>query len=392
LNKVTFIAGLEGESGAARDGAPAYGFAPPEFAAPAVRFADGVTNFTLATPAGARTFRLEGDFRYDQFTPPPDRLPAQPKDDPLCFTEGTLILTDAGEVPVERLAPGARAILHDGGDAKIVFVGQRRVDLSRHPRPEAARPVRIPAGALEDDVPSRELVLSPDHALYLAGALVPVKHLIDGLGVRQDRATGWVRYYHVELEAHGILIAEGTPAASYLDDGNRSMFENGHTAPPARREARPCAPLVTGGAELAAIRTRLFARALMRGYSVAEQALIGLKIGEALIPPDEQAGGRITFRLAQGVTRAVLVSPVFSPAEFDPTSTDRRRLGVALTELIVDGRFMDVERVFNPLDLHRKGLAESAHWTRGPARLTVPAGTREISFKVIGWPKVWRGQ
>lgn len=392
MNKVTFIAAAEGESSAGQDRAPAFGFAPAEFTGPAVRFADGMTSFTVAAAGGARTFRLEGDYRSDQFTPPADRLPAHAKDDPLCFAEGTLILTDAGEIPVERLAPGGRAILQDGGDAKIVFVGQRRIDLSRHPRPEAARPVRIPAGALEDDVPSRELVLSPDHSLYLAGALVPVKHLIDGLSVRQDRASGWVRYYHVELEAHGILIAEGTPTASYLDEGNRSAFENGDAAPPARRGAVPCAPLVTGGPELAAIRTRLFARALMRGYSVAEQALIGLKIGEAVIPPEAQEAGRVTFRLPQGVNRAVLVSPVFAPAEFDPTSTDRRRLGVALTELIVDGRFMDVERVFNPMDLHRKGLRESAHWTRGPARLTVPAGTREVSFKVIGWPKVWRGK
>ncbi len=377
LNKVTFIAGPEEESNTAREGGPAYAFAPAEFAAPAVRFADGMTSFTVAASGGARTFRLEGDFRSDGFSPLPDRLPAHAKVDPLCF--------------VERLVPGGRAILQDGGDAKIVFIGQRRIDLSRHPRPETARPVRIPAGALEDDVPSRDLLLSPDHALYLAGALVPVKYLIDGLTVRQERASGWVRYYHVELEAHGILIAEGTPAASYLDDGNRSMFENGDAAPPARRGMLPCAPLVAGGPELAAIRTRLFARALMRGYSVGEETLIGLKIGEAVLPPDAQEGGRVTFRLPQGVNRGVLVSPVFSPAEFDPTSTDRRRLGVALTELIVDGRFMDVERVFNPLDLHRKGLRESAHWTRGPARLTVPAGTREISFKVIGWPKVWRG-
>ncbi len=36
-----------------------------------------------------------------------------------------------------------------------------------------------------------------------------------------------VAYYHIELENHGVLLAEGLPAESYLDTGNRSSFVNG---------------------------------------------------------------------------------------------------------------------------------------------------------------------
>jgi hypothetical protein len=402
VNKVPFTR-QAGDTGARLDMAALsdvarLAYPKPSFDDPAIRFAGGATTFTLATEAGKESFVLDGDFRGDQFKPPPER-PAtiNQKDDQPCFAEGTHILTPDGETPVEQLRPGGRVILHDGSESEVVFVGHRQLDLSRHPRPELARPVRIPAGALEDDVPSRDLLLSPDHALFLNGALVPVKYLIDGLGVRQDRAINWVRYYHVELAEHGVLVAEGAPAESFPYPGHRAFFENADMLPAsypdiaqANRADASCAVLVTGGNELATIRTRLYARALMRGFSVTERQLICLKIGETLVPPAEFAGQRVTFRLPQGVRNVVLLSPVFIPAEFDPSSADRRALGIQLTELIVDGKFLDVERVFNPSDLHKRGLRDAAHWTRGATRLTLPPGSAELSFKVTGWPKVWR--
>ena len=35
-----------------------------------------------------------------------------------------------------------------------------------------------------------------------------------------------MKYFHVELDSHDVLIAEGAPAESYRDCGNRRNFEN----------------------------------------------------------------------------------------------------------------------------------------------------------------------
>jgi hypothetical protein len=84
----------------------------------------------------------------------------------------------------------------------------------------------ITLGAFGPDLPRRDLFLSPDHAVYLRGVLVPIRLLINGRTIAQvpvDKVT----WYHVELSRHDVLLAEGLPAESYLDTGNRGMFENG---------------------------------------------------------------------------------------------------------------------------------------------------------------------
>ena len=97
-----------------------------------------------------------------------------------CFATGTRILTTEGEVTVEDLRPGARAVLARGGSAPIIWIGHRDVDFTRVKDPAAAWPVRVKAGAFGPGAPIRDLYLSPDHAVFVEGMLVPVKHLLDG--------------------------------------------------------------------------------------------------------------------------------------------------------------------------------------------------------------------
>jgi hypothetical protein len=108
--------------------------------------------------------------------------------------------------------------------------------------------------------------LSPDHAVYVDGVLIPVKRLVNGGSIAQvERAS--VVYHHIELERHDIVLADGLPAESYLDTGDRSDFgtEAGvirlhptfETAPAWLWEAEGAAPLVQSGPVLERAKGRL---------------------------------------------------------------------------------------------------------------------------------------
>src|ERR1019366_2214440 len=133
---------------------------------------------------------------------------------PICFAAGTRIATPNGEVAVERLAVGDRVLTHFAGERRVVWIGHPTVDCRRQADPTAMFPVRIAAGAFGDGLPRRDLNLSPGHALFIDGVLIPVKYLIDNATITQVR-TDTVTYYHIELDEHDLVFAEGLAAESY---------------------------------------------------------------------------------------------------------------------------------------------------------------------------------
>lgn len=136
-----------------------------------------------------------------------------------CFAMGMRIGTQRGQVVVEELLEGDRALVVGTGRSNqpagqpIVWIGHRTVDGSRHPSPRTVWPVRVGAGAFGAFVPRRDLWLSPDHAVFFDGVLIPVKYLINGSTVVQV-AVDATTHYHVELSQHDVLLAEGLPAES----------------------------------------------------------------------------------------------------------------------------------------------------------------------------------
>jgi hypothetical protein len=190
-----------------------------------------------------------------------------------CFAVGTRILTARGSVAVESLQLGNMVMT----DARagwtrpqaVVWIGHRTIDCRRHPRPRSVWPVRVSAHAFGQGMPARDLRLSPDHAVFVAEVLIPVKHLINGKTIVQI-PVDTVSYCHISLPAHDVLLAEGLAAESYLDTGDRSKFLNGggpialHPDFSARTwEAMGCAPLIVTGPVLASVHARLMQRATM---------------------------------------------------------------------------------------------------------------------------------
>jgi hypothetical protein len=86
--------------------------------------------------------------------------------------------------------------------------------------------VRVAPDAFGPGLPTRPLFLSPDHAIFAQDVLIPVKYLINGSSIAQV-SVDHVTYLHIELERHAVILAEGLPAESYLDTGDRPSFAGG---------------------------------------------------------------------------------------------------------------------------------------------------------------------
>ena len=146
-----------------------------------------------------------------------------------CFLRGTLIRTERGEVPVQDLAVGDRVVTSSGQIRPIVWIGSGRVLVSPGRRC-AATPIIVRKGALADDVPHQDLSITKGHSLFIDGVLIPAEFLINHRSILWDDDQRMVVFYHIELETHDVLIANGAAAESYRDDGNRWLFRNANGA------------------------------------------------------------------------------------------------------------------------------------------------------------------
>ena len=293
-----------------------------------------------------------------------------------CFAAGTRIETSGGPVAIENLREGDRVVSAFGGTAPVRWVGYRRINCRRHPRRRDVWPVRVAAGAIAPGTPAHDLILSPDHAVYLDGVLIPVRYLLNGASIAQEECDT-VTYWHVELPAHDVILAEGLPAESYLDTGNRAAFANGGAvamlhADFALRvwEAEACAPLVTRGLVLVAAQARLLARAQTLGHRLTDDPDLRLIVdGRELAPM--RTGSRFRYILPPSARHARLLSRSFVPADVFPGSGDHRPLGVAITDLqggVAGDGWHTAEA----------GL----RWTNGDAVLVL-SGAHELAFTLV---------
>jgi hypothetical protein len=314
-----------------------------------------------------------------------------------CFAAGTRILTPDGPVPVEALREGDPVINHRGEAKPSIWHGARRIDCRRHARPEAVWPVVVEAGAFGPGLPARDLYLSPDHALYVERALIPVKHLINGVSVRQVAAKS-VTYHHIELAAHDVIWAESLPAETYLECGNRQQFGQGKSialqpdfTPLHWDAARACAPLVATGEPLARARAALHASLLARGCRPEVPGIVTVTADGRKLGPAGRVGNRYRFTLPDGARRLTIGSNAAVAADTDPRSEDRRRLGIALARITMNGTAMAPDDLrlgagFHPAEARGKGWFR---WTDGAAQLDVE-GAGTLGFTVTGQQPVWR--
>jgi hypothetical protein len=175
------------------------------------------------------------------------------------------LLTSAGELPIEHLKIGDAVVTLDGETRNVRWIARVAFDRERGtPWSTEVQPVRLSKDALASGSPSRDLYLSPWHMLYLNGVLVPVSNLINGRTILRARtATDRLEYFHVELDKHEVLLADGAPCESLLASAeSRRQFDNydeyvaryGHVAAP---PMAPCAPIAFFNGGRSELRSRL---------------------------------------------------------------------------------------------------------------------------------------
>jgi hypothetical protein len=191
-----------------------------------------------------------------------------------CYRRGTLILTETGQVPVEDLAIGDRVTTSSGEARPVKWIGHRsysgRFVLAR----KDILPICIKAGALDENVPRRDLWISPHHAMYLDGVLIESQDLVNGVSIVQADKVDEVEYFHIELETHDVIVAEGALSETFVDDDSRGMFHNALEfsalyPDDIRQPAHYCAPRRGDGYEVDTARRRI---ALRAGLSAADDA------------------------------------------------------------------------------------------------------------------------
>ncbi|SMO52292.1 Hint domain-containing protein [Paracoccus laeviglucosivorans] len=146
-------------------------------------------------------------------------------DDVFCFVTGTLIETDRGMVAVEDLAVGDLVMTRDNGLKPILWLGAIKLGKGALMAQPKLRPIRIRAGALGDNMPSADLLVSPQHrvlvrskvAMKMFGAmevLVAAKQLlqIDGIDIAHDMAE--VEYFHFLFDQHEVVNSNGAATES----------------------------------------------------------------------------------------------------------------------------------------------------------------------------------
>jgi Ca2+-binding RTX toxin-like protein len=194
-------------------------------------------NDTLIGGLGSDTLDLQSNWSFlsesggfSIYQDNSDTIWARDWEQVVCFAEGTRIVTPNGEDLVENLRAGDMVLAMRDGQAAfepLRWVGFMDITVPRNAVMAAkTAPILIKAGAIAPGMPARDLRVSPDHAMEVDGHLIPAKHLVNGSSIVQEIWCKRVRYFHLELEAHGLLLSEGTWSESYLDDGNRHAFNN----------------------------------------------------------------------------------------------------------------------------------------------------------------------
>lgn len=158
-----------------------------------------------------------------------DRTPVRAPDDRpsvICFTPGTRLKTERGEIAIEDLDADDRLLTRDDGPQEVIWSGHRRMSGARLFALPDQRPIRLRVNALGIDRPDEDLVVSPEHRVLVGGdtprdlwgeaeVLVRAGDLVGDRGITVDHSLRETWYIHLMLERHQVIWANGVQVESF---------------------------------------------------------------------------------------------------------------------------------------------------------------------------------
>jgi autotransporter passenger strand-loop-strand repeat protein len=321
-----------------------------------------------------------------------------------CFLTGTRIATPEGEVAVEDLHEDDLVLTASGKAKPVRWIGYRHVIAAELPDAHLYAPIVIEAGAIAEGKPARDLFVTPDHAIFVEGRLVPVKLLVNGTTIRQEPRAEY-SFYHLELDRHDLLLAEGLEAESYLDvAASRQRFANNGVTDlaldlsltdltEAAYAERGVMPLSLREDAVKpvwdAIAARAAALAPQAGFT--QDPALHLLVAGAAVQPAKVEGARYLFPVAGSVAEITIASRHTSPWAAKPWIDDRRELGVAVASVTVmsDTGLAEVPlaggaAVSGWYGLERDAEGRTWRWTNGAGVIALPPGARWVEVTLQG--------
>ncbi|MGF1275714.1 Hint domain-containing protein [Acetobacter pasteurianus] len=259
-----------------------------------------------------------------------------------CFLAGTEISVNGVTRKVEDLAVGDQIDVFVNGktEQKIVtWVGKSTsVAAPFLPLDMAGYPVRILKDALAEGVPFKDMLITPEHCLYLNGCFVPARMLVNGQSIFYDQSFTSYDYYHVETEDHAIITADGVLTESYLDTGNRRSFRQSGdvVAMPRSRNLTwddAAAPLNVSRAFVEPLFQQFCARAQGMGLPLRTEAPVVTHESNLHLTADN---GRVMRPLRTEKNYALFMIPAGIETVYIQSNTSRRNEAI--------GAFMDDRR------------------------------------------------
>jgi Hint domain len=143
--------------------------------------------------------------------------------------KGTKISTPSGDRLVQELQIGDE--VHTLADRKTIkWIGYNKFTKEEGSAwLDSVMPIRVARFAIDDHTPHRDLYLSPRHCVFFNEGLIPVMYLINETSIAHGMPSDMsaIEYYHIELDRHEVIYAEGASVESFVDDGSsRENFSN----------------------------------------------------------------------------------------------------------------------------------------------------------------------
>jgi len=297
-----------------------------------------------------------------------------------CFLAGVEIETPSGVKLVENLKVNDE-IFTLKNNKKIIQKITRVFSKKTIVKNKDQFPIRILKSAISDNVPHKDLLITPEHCLFIQGSFIPARMLVNGSSIIQDTSFNSYKFYHIETAEHSIVTADGMLTESYLDT---STQVNSYLSIKGTKtwEEDAIAPLNTSRDFVEPIYKELEKRAQQKGLVdsrpkniLATDPNVFLTTYEdKKLLPLYTKDNCIAFRLPPGVEHVTLHSRSSRPSDIvGPFVDDRRYLGVLINSVTLS----DINETSN-IDTYLKienlpgwSIQEdkNSRWTLGCAEL-----------------------